>query len=331
MILFPKEQPVIENLNSYYIDIIKLFEHCQGELGAGGIHFRSKGREAIFYFDSNDWLNGAYESAGTILVGPQAREGILNDVREFNFNLRVYRLDAERVYFWANLPYAVPVYSNLSTEFTNLAALIKKLRAEKLTGAVDVGFPDTEHGGILFFNSGQLVGGSYSWSNGADPSSQEDLRRLLERSQNKTAVFNVCKIPTDKPAAAANENRPENKVPPSAAFDPITAAENLLQAFDTVITAQSKILMDSSTLLRRKYVGKIDQYPFLDPFAGELEYTDRRLRYSGQEDPADVLRAITETVQELTGELKLNSPLPNELQSWKDRYQDEIKRLGLSL
>ena len=36
MVVIPKQQPVLENLNIYYLDVRKLLEHFQGEIGSGG-------------------------------------------------------------------------------------------------------------------------------------------------------------------------------------------------------------------------------------------------------------------------------------------------------
>ena len=35
MVVIPKQQPVLENLNVYYLNIRKLLEHFQGEIGTG--------------------------------------------------------------------------------------------------------------------------------------------------------------------------------------------------------------------------------------------------------------------------------------------------------
>ena len=57
MVVVPKEKPVIRNLNTYYIDIRKLVEHYQGEIGSGGIFFKSAQSNAVLFFDQNEILN----------------------------------------------------------------------------------------------------------------------------------------------------------------------------------------------------------------------------------------------------------------------------------
>ena len=62
MIIIPKEKPVIENLNSYYLDIKKLLEHCQGTTGSGGIHFVSPSSECVIFFDQDRIMNSTIQN-----------------------------------------------------------------------------------------------------------------------------------------------------------------------------------------------------------------------------------------------------------------------------
>ncbi|MFP3999387.1 MAG: hypothetical protein ACLFUN_06045, partial [Desulfobacterales bacterium] len=61
MIIIPREKPVVQELNSYYLDIDKLIEHYQGELGAGAVYFRSQAAEAVLFFDEQSLVNGYIE------------------------------------------------------------------------------------------------------------------------------------------------------------------------------------------------------------------------------------------------------------------------------
>jgi len=73
MIIIPKEKPVIEDLNSYYLDIRKLLEHYQGELGSGGVHFRAPSSEAVVFFDKDELLSSVFEDKD----GTQQGEGAI--------------------------------------------------------------------------------------------------------------------------------------------------------------------------------------------------------------------------------------------------------------
>ena len=53
MVIIPKEKPIIENLNIYYLDVRKLLEHYQGEVGSGGIYFEGHTAEGVIFFDKD--------------------------------------------------------------------------------------------------------------------------------------------------------------------------------------------------------------------------------------------------------------------------------------
>ena len=44
MIVIPKNRPVIEGLNSFYLNVARFIEHYSGEVGTGGIHKRDAAR-----------------------------------------------------------------------------------------------------------------------------------------------------------------------------------------------------------------------------------------------------------------------------------------------
>ena len=73
MIIVPKGQPTIGALNTFYIDLERLIEHCQGEFGAGCIHLRSAQRRAAIYFDRDEIVETAVESAKEATHGASAR------------------------------------------------------------------------------------------------------------------------------------------------------------------------------------------------------------------------------------------------------------------
>jgi hypothetical protein len=148
MVIIPREKPVIENLNIYYLDIKKLLEHYQGEIGTGGIYFKSHAAEGVIFFDKDDLLNAFYEEKSLELIGAQAVERLMNAGGQLNFTVHIYQLSLEEVYFWASIPSAEKIYEDLSTEFTDLEGLIRKMSTEKLTGYIDVSIGGGKEGGL---------------------------------------------------------------------------------------------------------------------------------------------------------------------------------------
>ena len=66
MIIIPEKKPVVQNLNSYYLDIKRLIEHYQGELGSGGIYFKSSFAEGAIFFDEDTILNGTFQNKESV-------------------------------------------------------------------------------------------------------------------------------------------------------------------------------------------------------------------------------------------------------------------------
>jgi hypothetical protein len=145
MVIIPREKPVLEKLNIYYLDIKKLLEHYQGEIGTGGVYFKSHAAEGVVFFDKDELLNGHFKDKTIEISGAEAIERLLGAGDQYNFNVTIYEISEDEVYYWASIPTAEKIYKDLSTEFTDLEGLIKKMISEKLTGYIDVSIePDKE-------------------------------------------------------------------------------------------------------------------------------------------------------------------------------------------
>src|SRR6056297_658250 len=82
MIIIPKEKPVIENLNSYYLKIDKLLEHYQGALESGGVYFKAPTVEAVVFFADENILNGSYKDKRSQVTGQAAIDRIIKGPRK---------------------------------------------------------------------------------------------------------------------------------------------------------------------------------------------------------------------------------------------------------
>ena len=57
MIIIPRGKQVKTDLNTYYLDMAKLIEHCQGELGTGSIYLKSPFAEGLIFFEEDTIIN----------------------------------------------------------------------------------------------------------------------------------------------------------------------------------------------------------------------------------------------------------------------------------
>jgi len=316
MLIVPKEKPFIENLNSYYLDISKLLEHYQGELGSGGIHFRSSSAEGVIFFDKDEVLNGVFRGSDGEVTGREALDHLLEQVARDNFQIHVYKIDEEKVHYWANTPSAKELYRELSTEFTDLEGLIKKMGTEGFTGFINIAIGKGEEGGLLFFMNGQINGGSYSWAEGVVNGTEENNALLIRKTVETGGSFDVIEIPLSREEVGSEPKKPL----PKHSSGTIRSLEVLLGLLERGIKSNKKIKAPFSKLLKKKFVEKANKYPFLDPFVAEFEYSDHKISYVGDASEKDLAKGVIESVKELAEELGILPEIMGKLKPLSEKY-----------
>ena len=325
MVIIPRDKPVLENLNIYYLNIKKLLEHYQGEIGTGGVYFKSHAAEGAIFFDKDDLLNGHYKDKQNDISGRDAIERLLKAGKQHNFMVTIYEIAENEVYYWASIPTAEKIYKDLSTEFTDLEGLINKMISEKLTGYIDVSIGRGKEAGLIFIINGNITGGSYSWSNGKPTTNKENQKLLISKTKEQGGIFNVCRIPISK--LRVDKQTGNTLIDDTETI--LDMLEELLVTLKSVVSTTKKIRTDFSKLLKQKFVEKADKYSFLDPFAGELEYSRRHLAYTGDSGNKDLANGIIDSVKEMAMELGVLPRLVSELESWSDKYAQELSAFGI--
>ena len=326
MVVIPKQQPVLENLNIYYLNVRKLLEHFQGEIGTGGVYFKSHAAEGAIFFDQSELLSGFFKDRDIEISGYEAIERLLEAGDDYNFSVNIYEIGPEEVYYWAGIPTAEQIYKNLSTEFTDLEGLIKKMGSEKLTGFIDVSIGNGKEIGLIFLINGKIRGGSYSWSNGSPSPSKKNQDLLVQKTKELGGSFNVCRIALTNSKTESEPDLTKSKHPETA----IEFLEELLGIFEKVVRLKRKKRTDFQKLLKQKLVEHADQYAFLDPFVGEFEYVDNKITFSGQASDQNLVNGVFAVVKEMAQELDLLSALIENLDSWSDKYSEELATYDIS-
>ena len=325
MVVIPKQQPVLENLNAYYLKVRKLLEHFQGEIGSGGVYFKSHAAEGVIFFDQNELVNGFFQDRDIKLSGSEAIERLLEAGDNYNFTVNIYQIGAEEVYYWAGIPTAEKIYRSLSTEFTDLEGLIKKMSSEKLTGYIDVSIGDGKEMGLIFLINGKIMGGSYSWGNGSPSASKKNRDLLIQKTKELGGSFNVLRIALTR----LEKNNVTDVEQPKHPQRVIEMLEELLALTEKVVDSKKKKRMDFQKLLKQKLVQHADRYAFLDPFAGEFEYLDQRIIFSGKANEAHLVDGVFTIVKEMSLELGLLSTLIENLDSWSLKYTEDLARFDI--
>ena len=320
MVVIPRQQPALENLNAYYLDVRKLLEHFQGEIGSGGIYFKSHASEGVIFFDQDQVLGGILQDKHDTISGQEAVQRLLDASKESNFSVNVYEIGPEEVYYWAGISAAEKIYKDLSTEFTDLEGLINKMSSEKLTGYIDISIGNGEQSGLIFLINGKIKGGACSWGNGMPSPSREHQELLIEKTKQLGGTFNVCRIPlksiqNDTPPIAQREEDSETV---------IGMMEALLNIFEMVVDENTKKKTDFQKLLKQNFVEHAERFAFLDPFAGEFEYNQQKINFSGQVSNRDLVQGVVEVVKKMAHDLGLFPALLQKLELWSEEYAEEL-------
>jgi len=328
MIVIPRNRPVIQGLNSFYINIKRFVEHFSGEVATAGIHFISSRAEGVVFIDDYTVLNGIYTDKAGTLSGVEAVDFIAKNVGENNFEVSVYEIEPEYIHYWSNLPNAEVIYSKLSTEFTDLKKLIMKMQSEKLTGYVEVTINDMKEKGTVFLNLGNISGTLFPWNREKLTNSRPDMEKLLGASEKSGGEFNVYQVKLiNNDFADTIDTSGETEDDVSVEMN-ISILEELLYIFENTFNTNKKGKMDFKTLLRRKFVEKADAYDFLDPFAAEFQYSDGKIEYSGDASTATLAKGIVDCIKEIAEEIDIYYPLLKAVVPWTEKYSEEIDKSG---
>jgi hypothetical protein len=323
MVIVPRGNPVFENLNSYYLELRRLLEHCQGEMGSGAIYLKSPTAEGAIFFEAHELLGGMYENRGEKLAGKAAIERLLTPSPAENYQVSIYDVAPEEVYYWSSIPSAKRIYEDLSTEFTDLEGLIKKMSSEKLSGYIEVSLNSELDGGFLFFRNGQVVGGYYFWEKNFSPS-KENQALLLRKAKRSGGIFHVSKISVESK---------EVKEAPKKASSPevITALEEMLALLDSLCTSSQTVKADFNTLLKKKFLDLADEYVFLDPFAGDVQYAERKIRLASEVSDTDLAKGLLAAVAGVVRDQGLKVPFGSRLDGWLQKHGKRLLSLGISV
>lgn len=325
MIIIPKWNPVIQNLNSFYLVLNKMIEHFQGELGSGCVHLHSPSDEGLIFFDKDDLLNGVLKNSNGEIIGISAVADIMKASAVQNFKVDIYKIETDKIYFWANIPYAKTIHSNLSTQFTDLKKLIKNMMDEKLTGFIDIIINTDKEGGFVLFSNGELMGAFYTGAHRDPNNSKKNLELLLEETHSKGGVFNVSGIPL---IPSTNGIKAKD---PASLSNKYEVIEELLAILEKIIASQKKIRLDYNSMLKKKFLEKVSKYEFLDPFSGDFKYVNGKIYHVGNSETKEVIRGVVECVMELAFELNLTAILKSQLKPWVQRFEREISHFGIRL
>jgi hypothetical protein len=326
MIAIPQDDPVLKHLNSYYLDLHRLIEHCQGELGAGGIHFRSVFSQGVIFFDQDQIVNALLEEKEISLEGERATWALVESSANKNYSVDVYRLDETEVYFWASIASRDLVHEETLNVTGGFDELLKDLTQRRFTGYAQLNGLQGGEVTQIFFNSGRWIGRAYLAHEGERIVSSvirvEEQKRGVEASLGVGPIRVFALSPTALlPRHVRVDTETNSRL--------LQSLEALVNIFEMAYANNGRSKPDFSVLLRKRFIQKAERFPCLDPFAGELTYTSGKMILKGSRRPAEVAQGVVESLYELGKALGIMETARLQMNEWLSKYAAEYGILGI--
>jgi hypothetical protein len=326
MIIIPKEKPVLQHLNSYYLDMERLIEHLQGEISTGAIYFKSAMAEAVVFFDESSILNVVYQDKDLFIDAKPARDHLIKALTRDNFSVFVYNIEPSKIFFWSRLFHAEESYKEVSAVLTDLSELTAKMRSAKLTGYIHVANDKEATEGQIFFNNGMIIGAASTWDEDARDGSKNILKRLILGSKVPGTTFNIKKIDLD-PGHEEDITEEQAQTNASRVF---AMLHELIFVLEALVRKNKRIKVDFDTLLNKKFIEKADKYDFIDPFAAEFKYNSNSVEFTGSASTALLIKGVSESIMELAADLEMSDLFQEKLENWSQQYSNEIVKYGIN-
>jgi hypothetical protein len=333
--IFPRGEVLHKNLSTAYTDFPALLSTLKTENFSGIVEIEFPENKGVIFVDSGEIIN-AEAKIGTDLkriIGQEAVQSLMALSNQKNGVIHIYRLSPERVAIVArNLQHEI-LFKGLSTDFTRLDRLLLKLREEKHNGFIEVLTKEHQPMGVLFLEGGEPIEMFTTPESGPSLFGRKSIPIFVENTIKQGAIFDVY--------------RGQGKILKKEIRGVKVTGEGedlkeLIPIFQEVFS-RAEQLVDGATkkkgvfhkLFKESLVERSEEFPFLDPFAGEFEYREGTIQFTGETGIKDFAKGIVEclvgTLSHLEREFPKDKMLPLKLkagiESSLEQHSEALKRL----
>jgi hypothetical protein len=242
------------------------------------------------------------------------------------------------------------LFKGLSTDFTLLDKLLLKLRDDKHNGFIEVLTKEQQAMGVLFLEGGEPVEMFTTPESGPSVFGRKSIPIFVENAIKQGAILDVYKSKGKilkkerKGIDETKETKEIKETKEKKAAGPREDLKELTPILQEIISEAEKLVDGSSRrrglfhkVFKQSLIEKSEEFPFLDPFAGEFEYREGTIQFSGETGASDFTTGIVEglasALSRLEKELPKDKILPLKLkagiESSLERHGEALKRLGV--
>lgn len=326
--IFPKGQATYENLNTSFTHLDAMLSELKNSQFTGYVQLTAWEYDGILMIDTGSIVNAVEQSQEQRRHGTSAADGIAAKGREKDGAISVYRLSPELIQLLANLFNSEPVYKDLSSDLTSLDKLISKLQSEKHTGYIEVHLTMSKSAASIYLHDGQVIE-SVLAKDGTATNHNKTLDEIILASIDEPALFTVYRAELTQ--AYGND---VNFADSFARRGMLTLWQQVFQSIETTLNDKPGTFV---TAFKRASIANATAFPFLDPFAAELEYKEGVIKFAGQASVAQfnegMSKTLAQTVKDLAAQPS-NKQLMNKLRpvaaELKKNYGSRLAEVGLT-
>lgn len=344
--IFPRGQAVHKNLSTAYTDIPALLDTLKLEGFSGTIEIDYPEMKGFFFVDFGEVVNGEIRKDGNSerVIGQEAIRTLRSFSKQKDGILSIYRLAPEQVAIIASNLHHEVLFKGLSTHFVHLDRFLLKLKEENLTGFIEVMDKEDVPMGVVFIEGGEPMEMFMTPKTGPSTFGRMSIPIFVERATRQGAFFNVYgkkgELFDVKESLKEDDILPDREEGGSAAreegFKEILV---LLQEFLSSAERLVDTLFSGGTFrkaFKKALMEKAEEFGFLDPFAGEFEYMNGMIRFTGEARKGDFARGIVECFRTALSHFEAEFPrekmaslkLKAGIESFIEKHEEKLKRLG---
>jgi hypothetical protein len=326
--ILPKGRAAYENLNTSFVDFNEMLRDLRANSFTGYVEVSFWEYDGVLFLDSGTIVNGVEETQGKRITGQEAVKGVVHQAGEKDGSLSVYPLAADTVTMLASVLKSRVVHSDLNTDFSDLGQLVSKLQSEGHTGYVEVIVKGGKGTAMILMRSGEIVESILS-SGSEVLSGIKALPHIIETASSLGAVFNVYETSLEEAFEETAEIMVGLELPRM-----LEVWQDIIAAVEGVVDSQcgeGKFL----DAFKDSLLDGADEYPFLDPFAGEFDYEEGEITYTGlasADFSPGLARSLSATVVRMAeshSREDLVAAVREQLGPVLEKHADAVQKYGL--
>jgi hypothetical protein len=341
--IFPRGEVLHRSLSTAFTNFPALLSTLKTGDFSGIIEIEFPENKGVIFVDSGEIINGEAKIGADSkrIIGQEAIQTLMTLSNQKDGVINIYRLSPERVAIVAsNLQHEV-LFEGLSTDFTRLDRLLLKLREDKHNGFIEVLTKEHQAMGVLFLEGGEPVEMFTTPESGPSVFGRKSIPIFVENAIKQGAIFDVYRSQgkiLKKEIKEVKEVK-EKKVPGRGEElkELIPILQQILSQAEKLVDGASRKKGLFNKIFKESLMEKSEEFTFLDPFAGEFDYREGAIQFTGEVGVKDFTKGIVEclvaTLSGLEKELPKDKILPLKLkagiESTLEQHRETLKRLGV--